>query len=153
MKSKAITLILVSVLLASTAFGGYAELKKYPIGTLHGASACTVNLYGLLYGTSYARFTLRGDTLVDTVMYYQADVQVQPIPSAGWTTIKLVSDSVTLNSEGSTKFVTDTLEVPNKYVQLITTYAYRSRFLLTPTALVAKQGVKDCTLWVTTYKD
>jgi hypothetical protein len=153
MRSKAIALFLLSVLLVSVAFGGYTEQKKYAIGTLHATSACTVNLYGSLYGTSYARFTLRGDTIVDTVSYYDADVQVQPVLSAGWTTIALVSDSVTLNSEGTTKFVTDTLAVSAKYISLVGTYGYRARFILTPTGLVAKQGIKNCTLWVTTYKD
>lgn len=153
MKHKTFAVLACIAVVVSLSLGGYAEWKKYAIGDLHGAAAETVNLSGFLFGTSYARFTLRGDTIVDTVSYYQADLQVQPVLSAGWTTIALVGDSVTLNSEGATKYVTDTLAVSNGYISRVGLHAVKARFILTPTVLVAKQGVKNCTLWVTVYKD
>lgn len=148
-----VALLTVMVLvLPSRADGAYCEQVKKAIGTLHGSAACTVNLVGFLYGASAARFTFRGDTIVDTVSYYDVDVQVGPNVGTGWSSsIALVSDSITLNSEGTTKFVSDTLAATTKFITLVGMWP-RSRVILTPTVLAAKQGIKNCTLWVTVYK-
>ena len=147
----ALCLIAVVAFAASPPLG--SNLTKFTVGTKHGASACTVNMGGILWGADFARFSLRGDTIVDTVSYYQTDVQFKPFPGTFWSaSVALVSDSVTMNSEGTTKFVSDTLTGTANWYGLFGTMAYSSRFILTPTALAAKQGIKNCTLFVTTYK-
>jgi len=148
------------MLVVSVAFGAYAEMKKFALvpnltgGVFHGSTACTTSLGTFLYGADFARFTFRGDTIVDTVSYYDVDFQFKPISQGSWgSSIALGADSITMNSEGATKAVTDTLALGGMF-----TFGQRfgsfqlARVILTPTVLAAKQGLKNCTLFVTKWK-
>lgn len=152
---------LIAIALLALVVVGYAwvDQKKFALvpnltgGVYHGSTACTTNLNTYLYGAKFARFTLRGDTIVDTVSYYHVDFQFKPIAQGTYgSSVALGGDSVTLNSEGTTKAVTDTLAMGG-----VSTFFARygsnqyARVILTPTELVAKQGLKNCTLFVTKW--
>ena len=153
------TLILALVLLSVATSYGWIEQKKFAVvpnltgGVFHGSTACTVNLGTYLYGAKFARFTLRGDTIVDTVSYYDVDFQFKPLAQGTYgSSVALGADSITLNSEGTTKAVTDTLAMGgvNTFMNRYGTMQY-SRLIMTPTVLTAKQGLKNCSLFVTKW--
>ena len=150
-------LAFASLLLAVTAVYGYTEWHAFPLtAVLHGGSADTTDLGTYLFGASFARFTFHGDTIVDTVSYYQADFQFKPVKGCTcWSaSVALGADSITMNSEGTTTMVTDTIAMGgvNTFYQRYGSMQY-ARVILTPTVLVAKQGLKNCTLYVTKQVD
>ena len=152
-------LITISLLLLVVVGYAWVDSKKFALvpnltgGVFHGSTACTTNLGTFLYGAKFARFTLRGDTIVDTVSYYQVDFQFKPLAQGTYgSSVALGADSVTLNSEGTTKAVTDTIAMGgiNTFMQRYGSMQY-SRIILTPTVLAAVQGLKNCTLFVTKW--
>jgi hypothetical protein len=153
------TLILALVLLSVTLSFGWVEQKKFAVvpnitgGVFHGSTRCTVDLGSYLYGAKFCRFTFRADTIVDTVSYYDIDLQFRSKAGGAWSSaVAIGADSITLNSEGATTTVTDTLAMGgiNTFMQRYGSNV-QSRMIFTPTVLAAKQGMKNCTTWVTKW--
>jgi len=152
-----IALVLAASLVFATAPPIGASQGKFAVGALHATAACTINLGGFLFGADNARFFWQGDTLKDTVSYYFAAVQVQPFIGSAWSAsigMGAANDSMTMNHESGTttsQYSTDTTATGGKLFSRIGMMPY-SRVILTPSAGVATQGVKNCTLWVTRFK-
>ena len=153
---KYITLAIVlaaSLVLAASPPIGTSQLK-FPIGTLHGAAAETVDFGSALYGSDWARFVFQADTIAETVPYYKLGLQVKPFAGSAWSASIAFTDSITFNHESGTttsQYTTDTMPGGLKWVQLVGVYPY-SRLIVTPTLVVGARGMKNCTLWVHRYK-
>ena len=143
-------LITISLLLLVVVGYAWVDQKKFALapnitgGVFHGTTACTTSLGTYLYGAKAALFTLRADTIVDTVSYYFFALSFKGINQGTYgSNIPIGVDSITLNSEGTTKAVSDTLDVggDKTFMQRYGLYQY-SRVMVYPTVLAAKQGLK-----------
>jgi len=157
MKNLTLALLVITTIAFATAPPLGCTQGKFNVGALHAAAACTINLGGFLFGAENARFFWQGDTLKDTAAYYFAAVQIQPFAGSAWSAsigMGAANDSFTMNHESGTttaQYNTDTTATGGKFLSRIGTAPY-SRVILTPSAGVATQGVKNCTLWITRWK-